>query len=73
MTITITITISGPALVSSENNQGALEQATGRVVRLQIEGPCAEGYWWIRIQSKISSRKQCSRDGPEGIAPKPRC
>ena len=34
----------GPALVSSEIDQGALEQATGRVLRLRIEGPCTEGY-----------------------------
>ena len=40
----------GPALVSSETDQEALEQATGRVLRLRIEGPCTEGYCWIRIQ-----------------------
>ena len=31
--------IPGPALVSSETDQGALEQATGRVLWLRIEGP----------------------------------
>ena len=36
--------IPGPALVSSETDQGTLEQATGRVLRLRIEGPCTEGY-----------------------------
>ena len=36
--------IPGPALVSSETDQEALEQATGRVLRLRIEGPCTEGY-----------------------------
>ena len=41
----------GPALVTSETDQGALEQATGRVLRLRIEGPCTEGYCWIRIQN----------------------
>ena len=41
----------GPALVSLQTNQGALEQATGRILRLQIEGPCTEGYCWIRIQN----------------------
>ena len=41
----------GPALVSSETDQGALEQATGRVPRLRIEGPYTEGYCWIRIQN----------------------
>ena len=34
----------GPALVSSEIDQGAQEQATERVLRLRIEGPCTEGY-----------------------------
>ena len=35
----------GPALVSSEIDQGALlEQATGRVLRLRIEWPCTEAY-----------------------------
>ena len=34
----------GPALASSETDQGALEQATGRVLRLRIEVPCTEGY-----------------------------
>ena len=34
----------GPALASSETDQGALEQTTGRVVRLRIEGLCTEGY-----------------------------
>ena len=42
--IIIIIIIPGPALVSSEIDQGALEQATGRVLRLRIEGPCTEGY-----------------------------
>ena len=32
------------ALVSSEIDQGALEQATGRVLGLRIDGPCTEGY-----------------------------
>ena len=47
----ITRSAPGPALVSSEIDQGALEQATGRVLRLRIEGPCTEGYYWIRIQN----------------------
>ena len=34
----------GPALVSSETDQGALEQATGRVLGLWITEPCTEGY-----------------------------
>ena len=42
--IIIIIIIPGPAFVSSETNQGALEQATGRVLRLRIERPCTEGY-----------------------------
>ena len=33
-----------PALVSSKTDQGALEQATVRVLRLRIERPCTEGY-----------------------------
>ena len=31
--------IRGPALVSLETEQGVLEQATGRILRLRIEGP----------------------------------
>ena len=50
--VVITVHISpGPAMVSSETDQGALEQATGRVFSLQIEGPCTESYYWIRIQN----------------------
>ena len=30
----------------------ALEQATGCILRLRIEGPCTEGFCWIRIQAK---------------------
>ena len=36
--------IFGIALISSEIDQGALEQATGRVLRLRIEGPAEYGY-----------------------------
>ena len=36
---------------SMETDQGALEQSTGRVLRLRIEGPCTEGYCCIRIQN----------------------
>ena len=44
-TVIIIVEISpGPALVSSKTDQGALEQATGRVLRLRIKGPCTEGY-----------------------------
>ena len=49
--IIIIIIIPGPALVSSETDQEALEQATGRVLRLRIKGLCTEGYCWIRIQN----------------------
>ena len=42
--IIIIIIIPGLALVFSETDQEALEQATGRVLRLRIEGPCTEGY-----------------------------
>ena len=35
---------SGPALVSSETDQGVLEQATGHELMLRIEGSCTKGY-----------------------------
>ena len=40
----IGVATPGPALASSETNQGALERATGCVFGLRIEGLCTEGY-----------------------------
>ena len=45
------VTHPGPALVSSETDQGALEQATERILGLRIEGPCTERYCRIRIHT----------------------
>ena len=42
--VLLTIDYPGPALVSSETDQGALKEATGRVLGLRIEGPCTKGY-----------------------------
>ena len=44
--------VTGPVLVSSETEQGALAQATWRVFKLRIEGPYTEGFCRIRIQTK---------------------
>ena len=41
----------GPALVSLETDQGALEQATVRVLGLRMEGHYTKGYCRMRIQN----------------------